>query len=367
MKEITVTYLEAGQRLDRFLGKYLKEARSGFLYKMLRRKNITLNGKKAQGNEKLCEHDVIRLFFADETLAHFTGQQGDAGTSALSAEKAASGKNASPDKNGSAQKNASGHAFSKAGKMPDAKKRYPVRKLDILYEDRDVLLISKPSGMLSQKAKDSDVSLCEYLIGYLLASGQLTERELETFRPSVCNRLDRGTSGIVCCGKTMAGLQSLSAAIAARTIRKYYQCLVFGIVREEKLLEGFIEKDEAANFSTVARQKKEGARPVRTYIRPLREGRLHTGNGNIPVTLLEAELITGRSHQIRVHLAGTGHPIVGDWKYCTGEEQKEANKACGFRSQLLHCAKLVFPKEGIPDTLAGKTITAPLPKYFPAI
>ena len=187
MKEIIITSREAGQRLDKYLGKYLREAPKSFIYKMLRKKNITLNGKKADGSEKVQEQDVVRLYFAEDTLNKFTGI-----------------------------------------KEKQDRKIWPCRKLDIIYEDEQVCLINKPAGMLSQKAKPEDVSLVEYFIGYLLQSGQITEQELARFQPSVCNRLDRNTSGIVAAGKTMAGLQELSRLFHDRTMHKYYRCLVKG-------------------------------------------------------------------------------------------------------------------------------------------
>lgn len=154
MKLITVHEQEEGQKLLKLLGSYLKEASGGFLHKMLRKKNITLNGKKADGSEKLKAGDEIRLFLSDETYEKF------------------------------------------AGKQQTAKEQFPTAKLDILYEDSHVLLVNKPAGMLTQKAAYKDVSLNEYVLGYLSKSGQWSLEE-KAFRPSVCNRLDRNTSGIV--------------------------------------------------------------------------------------------------------------------------------------------------------------------------
>ena len=156
MQEIKITEQEAGQRFDKLLGKYLNKAPKSFLYKMLRKKNITLNGKKASGNEKLAKGDCVKLFLSDETIQKFS------------------------------------EAFS----------GYTNVSLDILYEDADIILINKPVGMLSQKAARSDESLVEHLISYLIQSHALTEEDLRTFRPSICNRLDRNTSGIVAAGKS---------------------------------------------------------------------------------------------------------------------------------------------------------------------
>ena len=186
MRELEVTSLQAGQRLDKLLGKYLKEASGSFLHKMLRKKNITLNGRRADGSEKVAEGDLIRIFFAEETLEKFTGI---------------------------------GPKAEQGGKsLPE---RYPAAALDILYEDENILLVNKPAGMLTQKAHDEDFSLNEYAIGYLLRSGALSEEDLLSFRPSVCNRLDRNTSGIVAVGKSVAGLQELSKLFHDRTVHKF--------------------------------------------------------------------------------------------------------------------------------------------------
>ena len=166
MQEIKITEQEAGQRFDKLLGKYLNKAPKSFLYKMLRKKNITLNGKKASGNEKLAKGDRVKLFLSDETIQKFS------------------------------------EAFS----------GYTNVSLDILYEDEDIILINKPVGMLSQKAARSDESLVEHLISYLIQSHALTEEDLRTFRPSICNRLDRNTSGIVAAGKRRPAMKSWQRA-----------------------------------------------------------------------------------------------------------------------------------------------------------
>ena len=163
-------------------------APKSFFYKMMRKKNITLNGKKAQGKEQLKQGDVVKLFLSDETVEKFRPKQ----------------------------------------------TVYARKKLDILYEDRHTLFVNKPAGMLSQKAKPSDQSLVEYLTAYLLESGQLTEEELRTFHPSVCNRLDRNTSGIVAAGKTLAALQTLSAMFRERSVRNIICALYTALFQEKR-------------------------------------------------------------------------------------------------------------------------------------
>ena len=173
MRQLTVHKNDENQRLDKYLKKYLKEAPGSFIYKMLRKKNIVLNGKKADGTEKLSAGDEIKLFFAEETLQKFTGE-------------------------------------TIKSDMP----QFPVLKnLEILFEDEDILILNKPVGELSQKAEAKDVSMNEYALGYLQQSGAITEESLKVFKPSVCNRLDRNTSGILLCGKSLLGSRELNRLI----------------------------------------------------------------------------------------------------------------------------------------------------------
>ena len=316
MKEFIINENEAGQRFDKYLGKLLREAPKSFFYKMLRKKNITLNGGRATGNEKLSTGDHVKLFLSDETFGKFAGVQETA---------------------------ARAH-----------------QKLDIVYEDDNILLINKPVGMLSQPADDKEPSLVEYLTGYLLESEAVTEASLHTFRPSVCNRLDRNTSGLVAAGKSLTGLQELSSLFHDRSLHKFYRCLVNSVIKNEKYIKGYLHKDEKCNKVTVQETETSGALPIETRYRPLGD------NGT--VTLLEVELITGRTHQIRAHLAGTGHPLIGDYKYGRRTLNDEYRRKYGLKSQLLHAYRLEIPEiEGRLSYLSGKEFTAPLPYLFQKI
>ena len=312
MRSITVNKNEAGQRLDKLLAKYLNLAPKSFFYKMMRKKNIVLNGKKCDGSEKLVEHDEIKLFLAEETIEKFSEI-----------------------------------------KIQKVKKK----KLSIIYEDEHVVLINKPSGMLSQKAKEQDESLVEYLIDYLMDKKKLSKEDLRSFRPSVCNRLDRNTSGLVAAGGSLAGLQQLSAMFRDRSLHKYYLCVVSGSVREKKRIEGFLKKDEKTNQVTISQKEVLDSAPICTEYKPLME--------TPSFTLLKVTLITGRTHQIRAHLASIGHPIVGDMKYGNTKVNEEAKRQYQIHSQMLHSWKLVFPQMKAPlEYLSEKSFTAPLPDEF---
>ncbi len=324
MKEFTIGKNEAGQRLDKYLHKLLPEAGTGFLYKMLRKKNIVVNGKKSDGSEKLNEGDVLRLYFADETFEKFANP---------AIIRLLQQKETNSD-----------------GEMSEYRK-LAADKLDIIYEDEDILLMNKPSGMLSQKAKPSDISANEYLLAYLIQSGQLKESELATFRPSVCNRLDRNTSGLLTAGKSLKGLQTLSEMLKERSVRKFYRCIVAGCIQESAEVKGWLIKDVKSNQVTILDKKQPDAKYIETAYRPVQ-----TGN---KATLLEVHLITGRSHQIRAHLASLGHPIIGDPKYGNPRVNDYYQKQYKVKSQLLHAYRMEFTD--------GSSYVAPLPREFDRI
>lgn len=230
--------------------------------------------------------------------------------------------------------------------------------LDIIYEDKNILIVNKPSGMLSQKAKDGDISLNEHILNYLIDSGHLPVEQLRTFKPSICNRLDRNTSGLVTAGVSLPGLQVMNQVFKDRSIHKYYQCLVKGAVTKRQMIAGFLRKDETANTVQIHAMEVENSVPIMTEYVPLKT------NGS--ATLLQVTLITGRSHQIRAHLASIGHPILGDFKYGDRAVNEAVSQKYRVNSQLLHSWKLAMPQK-LPyplDYLAGKEFFAPLPEVF---
>ena len=191
MQELTITDLDAGQRLNKYMMKYLNQAPSSFIYKMLRKKNITRNGKKATGDEILKCGDVIKVFLADETIEKFRVTQ----TGQVSKQK-------------------------------------PGITLQILYQDSDILAVHKPVGVLSQKAQKDDYSINEAIVDYCLSMRILNEKQLETFHPSISNRLDRNTSGIILAGISLKGSQMLARILKGHTCEKYYYTIVAGEMKQ---------------------------------------------------------------------------------------------------------------------------------------
>lgn len=319
MKEITVGVNEEGKRLDSFLKSYLKEASGSFIYKMLRKKNITLNNKKADGKEKLSSGDSIKLFFSDETFEKFRGQKESSGFKNLR------------------------DALKTFGEFP------------VVFEDDNIVLVNKPWGVLSQRASQDDLSLNEWLIDYLYDKGELTKESLSTYRPSICNRLDRNTSGLIICAKTLIGARKMNEIIKDRSVEKYYRTIVTGRIKDGLSLIGFLKKDEKTNKVTI--KDKDPKDDSYSYIETEYEPVEYIKDRDL--TLLEVKLVTGKPHQIRAHLSSIGHPIIGDVKY-------GGKKIKGLNTQLLHSYRLVFPDNmGEPFTdIEGREFIAQLPDKF---
>lgn len=307
MQELTITDLESGQRLNKYMMKYLNQAPSSFIYKMLRKKNITRNGKKASGDEILECGDVIKVFLADETIEKLRVV-------------------------GSAQ----------------ASRQKPGITLQILYQDPDILAVHKPVGVLSQKAKKDDYSINEAIVDYCLSMRILSEKQLETFHPSISNRLDRNTSGIILAGISLKGSQMLARILKGHTCEKYYYTIVAGEMKQRIHEKAYIVKDTKKNQSKIQNLESPGASMIETAFTPL-----CTKNG---FTLLQVQLFTGKSHQIRAHLQSLGYPMAGDTKYGNPAVNRKLRERYHLNHQLLHAGRLVLPD--IPE------ITDPLPAEF---
>ena len=313
MRAFQVGENEAGQRLDKYLKKLLGKAPDAFLYKMLRKKNITLNGKKAAGAEKLKLGDEVSLYLSEETIEKFLSEL--------------------PRQGG------------------EVRGRQGLAALSVLYEDDHVLAMDKPAGVLSQPDKSGRPSMGEYVTSYLLSKGVLTREDLLTFHPGVCNRLDYMTTGVLLAGKSLAGLQGLSALLKDRRVQKEYLAIVKGEVLEPGDLLGYLQKDEKCNKVRVLSRPEPGAQVVHTSYTPL-----YAGNG---ASLLLVQLHTGKSHQIRAHLSFVQHPLLGDQKYGGGGR--------GLTRPMLHAYRLRFPL--LPESdplrgLSGRVVQAPVPEDF---
>lgn len=344
MKEFIVKDNEQ-QRLIKLLGKILSNADNGFIYKMLRKKNIVLNDKKASGNENLKTGDSIKIYFSDETFEKLSGK---------------------------------GTAVEEKSLIKGAKDNDFVLKDSIIFENDHVIFVNKPVGVLSQKAVKEDVSMVEYLTEYLLSEGKISRDDLITFKPAICNRLDRNTSGIILGGKSLLGLRTLNDIISKRVIDKFYLTVVNGVLNREIKSEAFLYKNENTNKVTVFNSVKEAKsvlnerevsrlQAIKTGIRPLMSTNEHT--------LLEIELITGKTHQIRATMAHLGFPVYGDEKYKdkgsgkngttkTNNSYVDSKGGVHKSYQMLHAYKIVFKESCKTIGLDCKVYKAYPPKAF---
>jgi len=322
VKEIIISANEAGQRLDKFLLKYLNKAPASFVHKMLRKKNIKINDKKADAAQKLNLNDSVKIFLADDTLNNFREDN-----------------------------------FI----VPPIFKEDP----DIVYEDKNIILVNKKAGVLSQKAKEDDISMNEYIISYLLKNKKITLEELKTFKPSICNRLDRNTSGMIVIGVSLIGLQTMSLLFKERDIDKYYLTIVKGELYNKEKVKGYLSKDSKINKviikDSVSENEMEDYSYIETEYEPVKNFELE----NMKLCLLKVKLITGKTHQIRAHLSYLNHPIIGDTKYGDESLNKFFKDNFRLRGQLLHSYKLNFDKvNGELSYLNGKEFVAKPPVLF---
>jgi len=293
-----ITAKDANRRLDKFLFQYLNAAPHSFVYKMLRKKRIKLNGNRAQGSEILAVGDELKFYISPETI----------------------------------------DSFRKARIIEKAK---PLT--DIVFEDEHFLVVNKPVGLPSHGGMDGKTDhLLARLLYYLYNSGAYAADA--TFVPAICNRLDVNTSGLVVCGKNLNALQEMNALFADKGIKKEYIAVVDGVlgdVGSGKVLEGFYEKDTKNNIAKInANQFLPSPGSMNETIATT-EYKILAISRNKRYTLVQVNPITGRSHQIRAHFAAIGHPLAGDKKY------GGSSKTPFAPAQLLHCKKLTIVQSGI--------------------
>ena len=307
MKELTVQKNDAGQRLDRFVGKAVPLLPESLLQKYIRLKRIKLNGKGARRDTRLSEGDVLSLYINDE--------------------------------------------FFEKPREENSYLRVGTPKLDIVYEDENILLADKKPGVLCHSAGAWDYNtLIAHIQAYLYQKGEWRPREENSFAPALCNRIDRNTGGIVIAAKNAEALRVMNEKIAAREIGKYYLCVVCGRPKPpEGALEGFIFKDAAKNRVYVRSKPEPGALKAVTYYRTL------ASRGGL--SLVECRLGTGPIVYLFAQMAAAGTPLLGDGKYGDGRR----NRALDESGQLLYSYRLSFDFQtdaGALEYLRGRSFRA---------
>lgn len=307
MKSFTISKNDSGQRLDKFISKAVPALPKSLMYKYIRTKRIKVNSKKGDIALKLNIGDIVDMYINDEFFAPV-----DEHYDFLSASK----------------------------------------HLDIVYEDENIMLLDKKVGLLSHPDEtEYNDTLITRIKRYLYEKGDYNPKDESSFAPALVNRIDRNTGGIVMAAKNAESLRILNQKLKDRELEKYYLCVVHGkIPKKSGLLTGWLSKDEKKNKVEVFTRELPNTKQIKTKYSVLSE--------KDGLSLVEVELLTGRTHQIRAHFASIGHPLLGDGKYGTNA----LNKALGYKKQFLYSYRLKFTFEtdaGILNYLNGKSFEVP--------
>ena len=301
MKRFVISENDADQRLDKFVQKVAGNLSPSLMYKYLRKKSIKVGGKRAEGNTRLQVGDVVEMYINDE---FFTQKSEDFRTI-----------------------------------------RYHPQ-LNVVYEDENLILVDKKAGVpVHTDAHGGRDTLINHILLYLYEKGEYDPKGEASFTPALCNRLDKNTGGIVIAAKTAAAGRALYEIVKNRQVEKRYLTLAVGkMPQASDTLKGYLKKDAKENKVYISPIEKEGYKEIITRYRVLKEAK--------GVSLLEVELVTGRTHQIRAHLASIGHPVLGDLKYGTAA----VNQGHPFRHQALYAYSLEFklPQDHFLSYLNGK-------------
>ena len=305
MKSFTVGKNDAGKRLDQFILRVTHNLPHSLLYKLFRKKNFKVNGKRTtDAAYRLQEGDVLDLYLNDEFFENVVEEE----------------------------------AFSKVSGA-----------VNVLYEDEHILLADKPVGLLSHSDDKEWVhTLIAHIQSYLYKKGEWDPKNENGFAPALCNRIDRNTGGIVIAAKTAEALRVLNDKIKNHELKKKYLCAVLGKPEKaEGEVVNYLQKDEKKNMVSVYHKPHAGAKEAVTRYRTLQ-----SKNG---LSLMEVELLTGRTHQIRATFADLGHPLLGDGKYGVNQ----VNLKYGMTTQALYSYQLTFAFKtdaGVLNHLNGKTV-----------
>ncbi len=313
MKKIIVGPNDEERRLDRFLRKYYSKAPLSLIYKMIR-KDVKVNGKRRSRDYMLQAGEEITVYLSPEQEQELRRV---------------------------------------APKVTKAK-----RQFQVAYEDQRVLIVNKPYGLLTHgDSHEKKNTLVNQVEAYLLEKGEYDPQGEQTFRPACVNRLDRNTSGLVIFGKTAEALREMAAWMGDKeAVRKDYLTLVVGRVQEPMNLQGHMVRDEATNTSRQIQAGQDStSKYMESFVQPLAYA-----PGDPGFSLVQVRLLTGRTHQIRLQLAESGHPLVGDPKYGHAAINGRMKEEQGLHAQLLHCYRFTFQK----GSLKGTTVTGPMPPYF---